>query len=249
MKKNILLLTLIATGLIFFGNQAHAKLSDPTGTYGGGPSVTCVKMSGSTCIVGQGSATLNWNWTPPSSGSVTIKQFKVLFQESGSPTWQVRYPAAGSAGQTSYTYNLTGLVENTNYEWIIKAEANDPSQDSNLVPGQPFTTDVSNVGGGGGTGGGGGGGGGSFINIQLTNPLNANSLQEAIDDLINILFVLAFGIAPVLLIWAGFLILFKSDDAKERNKARNIILWVLIGLAVIVLAKTLPAVISGALGA
>lgn len=84
--------------------------------------------------------------------------------------------------------------------------------------------------------------------IDLFNPLKAGSLWEAIDALINFLFVLAFAIAPILFIYAAFLMIFNRGDPGSIAKAKTIILWTVIALAIILFAKGLPAVIKGALG-
>jgi len=84
--------------------------------------------------------------------------------------------------------------------------------------------------------------------IDLFNPLKAKSLWEAIDALTNFLFVLAFAIAPILFIYAAFLMIFNRGDAGSIAKAKTIILWTVIALSVILFAKGLPAVIKGALG-
>lgn len=236
MAKKLLIFSLILiSGLIVFTDVIWAKLLSPTN-----PIANCVRIESSKCIVGEGSASLEWGWNYSSVGGV-LKQFKILYREQGSPTWIGIYP-----DKNSTQYSLLGLVENTDYEWIIKAEAENPADDSDYVNGQPFTTDSA---GGGGNGGNGGNGNGwtSPLAISLTNPLAADTFEEAIDAVINILFVLAFAIAPILLIYAGFLLLFRPDDPKERNRARNIIFWVMIALAIIILAKALPAIVKGAL--
>jgi len=84
--------------------------------------------------------------------------------------------------------------------------------------------------------------------INLINPLKAQTLWEAINALINFLLLLAFGVAPILIIYAAFLLLTGRGDPRQINKAKIIILWTLIALAIILLAKGLPSIIKGALG-
>ena len=91
----------------------------------------------------------------------------------------------------------------------------------------------------------GGDGGGP---IDLINPLNKDTLWETIDALINFLVVLAFAVGPILIIYAAFLILTAAGKAEQINKGKTIILWTLIALTIILLAKGLPSIIKGALG-
>ncbi len=92
------------------------------------------------------------------------------------------------------------------------------------------------------------GNGGNGSPIGLTNPLQAETLQEAIDAFINFLFYLAMAVAPILIVYAGFLILTAGGDATKITKAKQIILWTLIAVAIILLAKGFPSLIKGALG-
>lgn len=90
-------------------------------------------------------------------------------------------------------------------------------------------------------------GGGDGIPI-LINPLKAKTLEEAINALINFLFFLAMAIAPILIIYAAFLLLTAHGDPKQISKAKTIIFWTVIALAIVLLAKGLPSVIKGVLG-
>ncbi len=82
----------------------------------------------------------------------------------------------------------------------------------------------------------------------IDNPLNQGSLWEAIDALINFLFVLSLAIAPILLIYAGFILLTKSGDPGATTQARKIIMWTMIGLSVVIFAKGVPSIVIGVLG-
>ena len=84
--------------------------------------------------------------------------------------------------------------------------------------------------------------------IDLDNPLNQGSLCDAIDALINFLFVLSLAVAPILLIYAGFTLLTKSGDPEAIAKAKKIITWTLIGLSVVLFAKGVPSIVMGVLG-
>ena len=193
--------------------------------------------------VGEGSAKLAWDWT--TGGGGTIKQFKILFRAMVPPyTWEARYPTADSN-----SYILMGLTGNTIYEWRIKAEAVNPSNDSDYVDGEGFTTLGSSVNGDNDNDNGNHDGNDGWIPpINLRNPLEADNLWDALDAIIDFLLLLAFVIGPILIIYAAFLMMFKGQDPAALNRARATILGVLIAIALMLFAKGLPYVIKGALG-
>lgn len=78
----------------------------------------------------------------------------------------------------------------------------------------------------------------------LTNPLKAETLQEAIDALLNYLFILALIVGTILLIYAGFLLTLEHGDPKSVNRAKTIVLWVLISLIIVLLAKALSSAVK-----
>ncbi len=137
----------------------------------------------------------------------------------------------------------------TTYSWRITAyDANGDSVSAS--PGFfSFTTEPSSPKDDNGNGPNGTNGNGwKIIEVELENPLDADNIWEAIDAIINWLFFLSFVIAPILIIYAAFLLMFRGDDPKEANRAKTIILWTLLALALILFAKGLPAAMKGALG-
>jgi len=84
--------------------------------------------------------------------------------------------------------------------------------------------------------------------VEFDNPLNQGSLWEAIDALINFLFVLSLAVAPILLIYAGFTLLTKAGSPEATAQAKKIITWTLIGLSVVLFAKGVPSIVIGVLG-
>ncbi len=138
---------------------------------------------------------------------------------------------------------LTGLAPRTGYEWWVRICPTDQQYCDNWSGRCSFTTaELLPPPGGGGNQPGGG------SPVGLINPLQARTLQEAIDALINFLFYLAMAVAPILIVYAGFLILTAGGDATKITKAKQIILWTLIAVAIILFAKGFPALIKGALG-
>ena len=151
--------------------------------------------------------------------------------------WTKRYPSAGVRG-----YTIRGLTEQTTYEWTIMAEAENPTDNSEESDIDAFTTKAGTVN----SNGSGLGNGGSPIG--LINPLAADTLEEALNAFINFLFWLAMAVAPILIVYAGFLLLTAAGDPAKISKARQVITWTLVAVAIILFAKGLPALIKGAFG-
>ena len=182
--------------------------------------------------IGEGSAVLTWHWDE----NEEIKQFKILWREwteDSSQDWLARYPSA--AGGPNYSYSLRGLDAGTEYEWRIKAEAPDPSKDSVYVEGETFITNES-----------------QFVfeddgpeDIPLTNPFEGiGNLKEAADALMEFLLIVGFAVGPILIIYAAFLLLTKQGDPTAITKAKQIILWTVISLSIMLFAKGVPSVVK-----
>lgn len=110
------------------------------------------------------------------------------------------------------------------------------------------TTGGTNPGGtnpSGNTSGGTTVGGGGFT---IQNPLKANDFKELVDYLIKFAFYVALAAAPLMVIIAGFFWITAAGDTKRLQTAQNIILYTSIGLAVILLARGLVAIIKSVLG-
>ena len=84
--------------------------------------------------------------------------------------------------------------------------------------------------------------------VVLINPLDCDDLICVINAIINFLFFLVMALAPLMIIWAAFLILTSGGRAEQVNKGKTIILWTLVAVAIVLLAKGLPAIIKGVLG-
>lgn len=220
MKKKLFIIFLtVILGLIFFNADfCLAKLKNPKD-----PLVA---------DIGEGSVLLQWEWN---KNGGTLKQFKVLYKTTESTYWTAKYPT-GVAGITKYI--LMGLNGNTEYEWRVKAEAQNPADDSNFVDGENFITKQSSVPPPDDSG--------YMGPIKLKNPLDQDSLWDAINAVIDFLVITSFAIAPILIIYAALLMIFAGGDAVKINKAKSIITWTLVALAVILSAKILPSIIKGA---
>lgn len=84
--------------------------------------------------------------------------------------------------------------------------------------------------------------------ITIPNPLEAETIEELIDNIIDFIFLISLAIAPIMILVAGFLFLTAGGNPQKVSQAKNLILYTVIGLAIILLAKGLIAVLKSVLG-
>ena len=220
-KKLVIIFLAIVLGLFIFKTDFCLALNEPENL--------------NVPVVGEASSTLKWDW--PENGG-TLKQFKILYKSIDSIIWTARYPVAGS---DTITYSLMGLSGNITYQWRVKAEAQNPINDSEFVDGPEFTTTQAPAPPPPDKNGNGNG----FMDMRLKNPLRADTLWEAIDAVITFLVLASFAIAPILIIYSVFLIIFSAGDATKIKKGKDIIFWTVIAVAIILFAKGLPIIVKG----
>lgn len=85
--------------------------------------------------------------------------------------------------------------------------------------------------------------------VCLNNPLTATSTEGVVNSIINVIFVLALAITPLMIIISGFYWVTSAGDPKKIEQAKNIIIYTAIGLSVILLSKALVAAIKMVLSA
>lgn len=91
----------------------------------------------------------------------------------------------------------------------------------------------------------GGGAGGSGV---FENPLQADTFQELVEQLINFAFVVSLALAPLMVLIAGLVWLTAGGRPDAITRGRNILYWTLIGFTIVLLARGLIAVLKSILG-
>lgn len=84
--------------------------------------------------------------------------------------------------------------------------------------------------------------------VQICNPIQACDFAELVDGIIRFIFIVALGLAPLMIIIGAFYILTAGADPKRVETGRNIIFYTVIGLAIILLGRALVYVIQNILG-
>lgn len=80
--------------------------------------------------------------------------------------------------------------------------------------------------------------------VVLENPLKSKSFEELMDTVISFFVTIGVVIAPIVILYAGFLFLTSGGEPDKVKNARNLILYCLIGLGILLLGKGLISVIK-----
>jgi magnesium-transporting ATPase (P-type) len=84
--------------------------------------------------------------------------------------------------------------------------------------------------------------------VCICNPLKAPDFETLINNIINFIFYIALAIAPLAVVTGAFNILTSGGDPKKVETGKNIIIYALVGLIVVMLAKGIVTVIRNMLG-
>ena len=228
MKKKFLTIFLGIIISLFSANYCYAAL----------PAIEIETLEVS--ITTSASAVLNWFYDVDPED---VRQFKILWRErteDSTEAWKAKYPSV--ANGPDYSYSLRGLLESTEYEWRIKAEAPNPIHDSSYSDGPIFVTLTPPLLGSPPVGEG---EGEDSIPIELVSLFeNIGNLKEATDAFMEFALLVGFAIGPILIIYAGFLLLTKQDDPTAAGQAKKIILWTVVSLSIMLFAKGIPSVVK-----
>ncbi|MDP3764681.1 MAG: pilin [bacterium] len=73
----------------------------------------------------------------------------------------------------------------------------------------------------------------------ICNPLGNNAdITVLVDRIVNFLLYLAGPIAVIMTVYAGFLFITGGDKPEQVKKARQMLLWIVIGVIVLILSKS-----------
>ncbi len=84
--------------------------------------------------------------------------------------------------------------------------------------------------------------------VIIENPLDVDSFEEIIDNLIDFIYNIALVLVPLMIVWAGILYVTSSGRPDQTTKAKNIIIYTLVGFAIILLSKGFVEIIKQLLG-
>ena len=81
----------------------------------------------------------------------------------------------------------------------------------------------------------------AVLALEIPNPIKARSFQELVTNLAKAIQIIAFVLAPVFIIVAGFKFITAATagNASGVTNARKMFLWILVGTAIVVGASAL----------
>jgi len=81
------------------------------------------------------------------------------------------------------------------------------------------------------------------------NPTCNTTFTDIIDKILNFIFYIGVAIFPIMAIIAGALFLSSGGDPSKVKKAKDVLLYSVIGLFIVLLAKGIISVIKSVIGA
>ena len=108
-----------------------------------------------------------------------------------------------------------------------------------------------NTGGdtGGNTGGPTGGNtGGDTTTIHFPNPISCGDVPCVINRIISLLYWIAIPVAVLMILYGGFKILVAGGDPKKFSDGKKIILYAVIGLAIVLVSGGVVSIVKSILG-
>ena len=84
----------------------------------------------------------------------------------------------------------------------------------------------------------------SPLNPKFNNPLQADNFGELLNAIIKILITLGIPIAVIFIIYSGFLFVTARGNEEQIKKAKTTLLWTLVGIAVLLGASIIAAVLE-----
>lgn len=87
----------------------------------------------------------------------------------------------------------------------------------------------------------------SAFEITFNNPLNSDILRIAIDKIVTFIFYISLGLGPLLIIIGAVILSAAGQNPEQAEMGKRIIVYTLIGLAIVFLAKALVYIVINVL--
>ena len=90
--------------------------------------------------------------------------------------------------------------------------------------------------------------GSQCLAITIPNPIKAETISELIKDIADLIFWVALAIVPFMIIIGGIMFIIAGGDPQKVGRAKSLLFWSAIGLAILLLAQAIAAVIETIIG-
>lgn len=85
------------------------------------------------------------------------------------------------------------------------------------------------------------------FNFEIPNPITANSFIELVKGIYSFIFQISIPIAVVLIIWVGIMFLTSQGNEAKVKQAKQALLWIIVGLAIILIGQGFVTLIESIL--
>lgn len=85
--------------------------------------------------------------------------------------------------------------------------------------------------------------------LTVPNPLEAESLTELANNVLEGLWTFAIPVAAIMFTWGGILIFTSRGNEEQVKKGRKAVAWTAIGLAILLVSQGLVSVVTNFIGA
>ncbi|MFA5714599.1 MAG: pilin [Candidatus Paceibacterota bacterium] len=79
----------------------------------------------------------------------------------------------------------------------------------------------------------------------IENPIGSDTFKELVELIINWIINIALVLAPLIIVYGGFVYMTATGDTNKISQGKNIILYAVIGFIVALLAKSLAGILTG----
>lgn len=84
--------------------------------------------------------------------------------------------------------------------------------------------------------------------VKIENPIKFDSIQEFLTELTNVLIQVGLALVAFMIVLGGGFIMFGGAKPDLVTKGKNIITWTILGVAVVVFARAILALIGYIIG-
>ncbi|PIR89685.1 hypothetical protein COS93_00220 [bacterium (Candidatus Gribaldobacteria) CG07_land_8_20_14_0_80_33_18] len=84
--------------------------------------------------------------------------------------------------------------------------------------------------------------------VKIESPIKYENIPDLINSIVNYIFWVGLALAPLMIVIGALMIMSSGGDPNKVTTGRNIIIYACIGLAIILFAKGIIAIIRGVLG-
>ncbi|KKR09953.1 MAG: hypothetical protein UT37_C0007G0004 [Parcubacteria group bacterium GW2011_GWA2_39_18] len=82
----------------------------------------------------------------------------------------------------------------------------------------------------------------------IENPLTSSNIEEVVDRVVNFLILVFIPIAVIMILYSALMFITAGGDEARVKKAKQILTWAIVGIAILLVAKSTAVVIKDFLG-